>query len=291
MNPLDWKGPEFLALYLPLLLGGFIAVVMLRWRMRTPDGDPLRDSPRLDVDTYELALLQHDSGPVDAAVASLLHRGDLALEDGKPRAVRHPLEADPFERAVYGAVRQGAATLTQVRDMLRAEHERLRERLVRKGLLLDEGTRTQAWLVPVLVYGLILALGFTKLYLGFTRHKPSTFLFLALCPATLCAFFLLVMRPRNSRLGDKTLAALKQQHAALRTAVSSEGAGKLVGSRDLALAVGLFGVTVLSTAAFADLRNYLAPPSSDGGGGGDGDGGGDGGSCGGGGCGGCGGGD
>jgi uncharacterized protein (TIGR04222 family) len=230
-------------LYVPLLLGGFVAAVVLRWRMRKPDGDPLRDGPRLDVATYELALLRSANGPVDAAVASLVHRGDLAIEQGKLRALRSPLKADPVEQAVYAAVQQGRTTPERVRATLSVEHERLHQQLVRKGLLMDSGMRARAWLVPVLLYGLILLLGLVKLYLGFTRHKPSTLLFLCLCSGLLSMFFLVAMRPRVSRLGDKTLRALTKRHAGVAGVAGAAAMGEAAGVEVAAAAAGVAAAT------------------------------------------------
>ena len=40
MNPLNWSGPEFLALYVLLLVLSLKAGVALRWGLRQPGGPP-----------------------------------------------------------------------------------------------------------------------------------------------------------------------------------------------------------------------------------------------------------
>ncbi len=107
--------------------------------------------------------------------------------------------------------------------------------------------------------------------------------------------------PRRTRRGDKALAKLRADNAALRTTAKADGAWGTMSSPSVAMAVALFGTGMLAASGMGDLRAYLVPPGrGDGtvdygggvdGGGGDSGGGGDGGSsCGGGGCGGCGGG-
>ncbi len=40
MNPLEWNGPRFLLLYVPLLVLTFIGAAVLRRRRRPPGGEP-----------------------------------------------------------------------------------------------------------------------------------------------------------------------------------------------------------------------------------------------------------
>jgi uncharacterized protein (TIGR04222 family) len=268
LNPLDWSGPEFLGVYVPLLLVGFFVALGLRGRLRLPDGEPLPSSVRLD--PYELALLNDVDGPVNAAVASLVHRKGLLLEDGKLRPGELPSDAAPFERAVHGATVAGYTSLEAIREQVGAHTERLREKLERQGLLVGGEHLFAIRAQPALLYGLILLLGLAKLGVGISRGRPVGFLLFFVLVGSL-GLWVFLRRPHRSQRGDATLVALKDEHQPLRTAVSSEGALEAVGSRDVALAVGLFGASVLSMSGYQPLRQYLAVPGSVMGGGGGGD--------------------
>jgi uncharacterized protein (TIGR04222 family) len=259
MNPLDWSGPEFLGVYVPALLVGFFVALGLRLRLRLPDGEPLASRGRLD--PYELALLNDANGPVNAAVASLVHRKGLLLEDGKLRPGELPSDAAPFERAVHGAAVEGYTSLDSIRTQVEAHTERLREALGRQGLLVSGEHAFALRAQPALLYGLLLLLGLVKLGVGVSRDKPVGYLFFTLLVGGL-GMLVFLMRPHRSQLGDATLAALKEDHQPLRTTVSSEGTLEAVGSRDVALAVGLFGASVLSLTSYQSLRQYLAVPAS-----------------------------
>src|SRR5262249_37307681 len=156
-------------------------------------------------------------------------------------------------------------------------------------LLVSDGAAWAARGVTVLPMVALLVLGLMKINVGVSRGRPVGFL-VVLCVLTgIVALALLIKRPHRSRRGDRALARLKGENAALRHAPRS--LSTRVSADDLALAVALFGTAVLVGGPLADLRTALMPPPSAGGG--DcgsscGGGGGCGGGCGGGGCGGCG---
>src|SRR5207244_1758807 len=112
------------------------------------------------------------------------------------------------------------------------------------------------------------------------------------------AFF--ATRPHRTRRGDLVLSRLKHENAALEFA--AKRSGRMLSDGDLAMALGLFGMSILAAGPLANAYRALQPPKpastswssscSSGaacGGAGCGGGGGCGGGCGGGGCGGCGG--
>jgi uncharacterized membrane protein YgcG len=141
-------------------------------------------------------------------------------------------------------------------------------------------------------------LGVLKLGVGLWRDRPVGFLLMVLLFASMIGYGMLGSQPRRTRKGDKALAKLRADNAALRTTAKADGAWGTMSSGSVAMAVALFGTGLLAASGMGDLRTYLMPPGSGGGAdvdvGGDSgsdSGGGDGGSsCGGGGCGGCGGG-
>jgi hypothetical protein len=139
----------------------------------------------------------------------------------------------------------------------------------------------------------VLLVGITKLAIGVQRDKPVGFLIAILAGAGLTTLVFL-WPPFRSRRGDLLLAKLRQEKKELQASVQDHP--EEMAGADLSLALGLFGVGVLTHTSMLGLRDGLAPQrraadgggGSDGGGGGCGDGGG--GGCGGGGGGGCGGG-
>jgi uncharacterized protein (TIGR04222 family) len=291
MNPLDWQGPEFLSLYVPLLAGGFLVALTVRYLLRLPAGPPLWLGKRTE--PYEVAALDDPGTLIEAVVASLLHRNVLRLADGKiVTGDAPPADAAAIERSVFECVATGSTTMEDLRRALGPDIEHYRRRLSQKGLVVDDFRAAPLRLVPSLVYGAVLLLGVAKIFVGLSRDRPVVFLVLLTLAGAL-GFLVLARRPWRTRLGDATLRALQEEHQPLRTTAMAGNASQVLNGRDLALAVGLFGPSLLIPMGYGDLRHVLRPASS-GGGVGDSSSSSDSGSsdssCGGGGCGGCGGG-
>jgi uncharacterized protein (TIGR04222 family) len=286
MNPLDWQGPEFLSLYVPLLVGGFLAALLLRYHLRQPAGEPLPLGRRPD--PYEVAALDGPNTLIEAAVAALFHRKALRVENLKlVTGEELPADAAPIERAVFQRVAAGSTSTHELRQALSADIERYRQRLSQKGLVLDEYRAAPVQIVPTVAYGAVLLLGLLKIFVGLSRDRPVLFLVLLTGLAAL-GFLVLGKVPWRTRLGDATLKSLREEHQALRTTTTAGGTSEVLNGQELALAVGLFGPAMLIPMGYGDLRQTLRPFSSgDAGGGGSSSGDS---SCGGGGCGGCGGG-
>jgi uncharacterized protein (TIGR04222 family) len=288
MNPLDWQGPEFLSLYVPLLAGGFLVALLVRHLLRLPAGPPLWFGKRTE--PYEVAALDGPDTLLEAVVASLLHRNVLRMEGSRiATGAALPADAAAIERSVFECAATGDVTLESLRRALGPDIEHYRQRLARRGLVLDDFRSPPTRLVPSLVYGAVLLLGVAKIFVGLSRDRPVVFLVLLTLVGAL-GFLVLGRRPWRTRLGDATLKALREEHQALRTTAMAGNNSQVLNSWDLALAVGLFGPSLLVPMGYGDLRQTLRPASS--GGGGDSSSSGDSGSSdgGGGGCGGCGGG-
>jgi uncharacterized protein (TIGR04222 family) len=285
MNPFDLPGPAFLLLYAAVFAAGLALAAFLRGRSRGPGPGPPSEPPALD--PYEMAYLA--DGPrraVDAALTRLVRDGVLRME-GRPRRLvcqgdlppgAHPLEKclRPSSRAKSGRIAE------ELRRRATAQMEPIRARLRKLGLVVGR----VPLLPPAVMLGVAL-FGLIKVVVGAARDKPVGFLVLA-CIGTVLVALKGFGRPvHRTRRGDRVLAQLKREHAALR-----ETAGARRGdlpSADLSLAVGLFGLGLLAKGPLTGLQTLLRPPSPPAGGG-DGVGGGcGGGGCGGGGCGGCGG--
>lgn len=266
MNPLDWQGPEFLSLYVPLLIGGFLVALLIRHLLRLPAGGPMYLSRRTD--PYEVAALDGPNTLIEAVVGALFHRNVLRL-DGQRIATGDalPTDAAPVERSVFECAATGDVTLAVLRRALIHDIEHYRRRLSQKGLVLDEFRAGPVRLLPSLVYGAILLLGVAKIFVGLSRDRPVMFLVLLVALGSL-GLLVLGSRPWRTRLGDATLKALREEHQALRTTAMAGGASQALDGRELALAVGLFGPAMLIPLGYSGLRQTLHPTSSGSSGGG-----------------------
>lgn len=260
MNPLDWQGPEFLSLYVPLLVGGFLVALLVRYLLRLPAGPPMWLGRRTD--PYEVAALDGPDTLIEAVAGSLFHRNVLRIE-GRRLATADALPADAaaIERSVFECAATGTVTMEDLRRALSPDIEHYRQRLSRKGLVLDNFRASPARLLPSLVYGAVLLLGISKIFVGLSRDRPVFFLVLL---TALGALGLLVLgsRPWRTRLGDATLKALREEHQALRTTAMAGDSSQVLNGQELALAVGLFGPAMLVPMGYADLRRTLQPASS-----------------------------
>ncbi|WP_224244917.1 TIGR04222 domain-containing membrane protein [Hyalangium gracile] len=262
MNPLDWTGPEFLSLYIPLLAGGLGVALLLRYFLRAPSGEPLLSAGRMD--PYEVAALHGSDTLIEAVTASLFHRRVLRV-DGDRLATGEtlPSNAAPIERSVFECVATGNMKLETLRRALSPDVQHIQARLMRKGLLVDDAQALKAQLYPLMAYGAVLLLGLTKVGVGLANDRPVVYLVLLLCLGSLGLLFLW-RRPWRSRLGDATLKALQSAHEPLRTTAMAGESSQALSGPDLALAVGLYGPALLIPMGYSDLRQVMHPPSASG---------------------------
>lgn len=292
MNPFDLRGPEFLLFFVVLAALVTCAAIFVRRRME----DAPREFDALS-DPYAIAYLR--AGALDAArtaAVSLAQRGLLAESDGKLAAADAPAgsaPSDSLERAILergDAAIGAAATDAAVEDVL----EPRRELLVRRGLLPTADERRTRILVACAAAALLAGVAIAKVVIALGRGRTNVgFLVVLGVVATLLAIWL-VLRPRRTPLGDRTVAHLMTLLGRAKDRAAQRPAD--VDAGELALLVAVYGAMAAPPAAFPAARALFFPPapqgsscgattvsscgSSCGGGGG----------CGGGGCGGCGGG-
>ena len=294
MNVLDFRGPQFLALYAALALAAVALALVFRRIMRGPAGPPPPEAHKLD--PCEIAAVA--GGPrlaVNTAVASLFRQGALTA-DSTSRSLQVSDLAfrptNPLERDVYHFINAAGK---------RAIHEVHRHvpglSAVRRptdiSLLLPPERRFGIALASAAPLLALLLLGVAKVFVGIDRNRPVTFLIVFCIATAVAAIILVATTPRRTRAGDRFIEEQKTRNVALRSTATT--APTSLGATDLALAMALFGPAVLASTELDPLRRTLVAnqstsscgsscsSSSCGGGGG--------GSCGGGGgCGGCGGG-
>jgi uncharacterized protein (TIGR04222 family) len=257
MNPLDLKGPDFLMAYVVLLAVAYGAARVWQSLQRTPLGTP--EPFELDLDPYEVAALQGTDAVAQTAVAALIQEGRLRTEGGDRLVVGGKLasSAHPIERAVYQTVTSGGAGHAELRRAVETRMEKLEESLHRRGFLLRPEQEQRLKWTSLLVFTAAMALGVMKLLIGISRDRPVLFLAVLLCVAGFLGYASLVKsaKGRRSGRGEAALELLREKHQPLRMTVTSEGA--TLNGGHMALAVALYGGSVLATSTSADMRNAM----------------------------------
>ena len=283
-NPINFTGSEFLTFYITIGVMGIVLASWLRFSLRLPI-DTTSQHP--DLNTYEIASLAGGNNrTIMTAIASLVEQGYVEVVKEKlpfftfrttPQSklvLRGKIDniTEPVEKAVAQDILATDGDIKQVFQKSMKMKDSIRSRLQQLGLFLSDTQALKAQIYPSLIVFIILGLGLCKIYVGISRDKPVGFL--SICMWALLAYgFRIFVKPYRSRYGDRIFNDLTNRSQDLINSSDSK----------LALAVALFGATVLTAdSALADLHQMLA--STTGVGGGDG-----GGGCGGGGCGGCGG--
>lgn len=293
MNPLDYKGEQFLVFYIQACLVVIVLAWCLRWILRGP-GRPPGSHETEDLDAYEIAAISGgERGAIRAAVASLFQRGVLIAGVGAKGIARGALplrQGHPLEVAVLSAVSEnGESDYTDVERRTKELASQVRSRPESLGLLLTASQEIGAWLSPLFLTLLVPLLGLIKIGVGLERHRPVSFLVI-LVIISLFIFVVMFRRLNGStRAGNAFLKQSQKERAALKS--TCEVSSLTLTPADVALAFALFGAPALSGGTLSRLRTWYTPPVNSGSGscsssgcGGSSCGGG----CGGGGCGGCG---
>jgi uncharacterized protein (TIGR04222 family) len=287
-NPFNWMGPDFLKFYLVLFPCSFATAALLRWSLRQTA--ELKGVAAPELDAYSVAYLNQGKVlAVNAAITSLIDQKVLTADPSAKALVAKselPPNAHPLEKRIYEeAAEPGGAKITNVRIGARPLVEIIASQLQEYGLVVSDSLASKMLWWPLMLASIAPLIGIIKIVIGIARDKSTGFL-IALCLisiiASVAAF---ARRPLRTRAGDAALNKLRAQHFELKHIPGYIG----LPSTELALALGLFGMTTLAGTTHADLRKTLQPATSAGTGCGSSCGSGCSGSCGGGGCGGCGG--
>jgi uncharacterized protein (TIGR04222 family) len=258
-SPLDWKGPDFLLLYMVAL------IVAAIWCGRRADRALARFDGRGDenLDPFEMAFLSAGPGRVvQLAITRLIHAGLLdwvpsgnkavlkATSEGAPGAL-HPAEQLLLDKASMARGLPVGEAGKAIAPAMRS----LEVVLATRGLRPTAEERKRAAFGVVIPLVVLFVLGLAKLLIGLEREKPVLFL-VALLFVT---FFLMVMFAgsvgRLTPSGQTVLTNLRARNEAKRriaTAADGEGLPLLSGS------VALFGPSVLaSVPLFAPIHTEL----------------------------------
>ncbi|HEX8701777.1 MAG TPA: TIGR04222 domain-containing membrane protein [Myxococcaceae bacterium] len=269
MNPLNWTGEQFLTLYLPLLVVGFIWAKSLTRPPYKLHGDVLDIGKSLE--PFEVALLRGVGPFRDAVAASLVHRGVFEVEGTELVASKKQrTDMTSLEKSVVRASGGQPLSRTLLATTLQAEVARMREKLIQKNLLYSEDEARARRKLPLIGFSAVLVLGIAKLGVGIVRERPVGILIVALIFGLIGWVLLLQLKKGRTPLGNRVLSALASEHTALRTTATTEGSLPTLSGPEVALAVALFGTTALATTQMAPMRQYLQtpPPAASSGGGG-----------------------
>ncbi|MBY0304476.1 MAG: TIGR04222 domain-containing membrane protein [Sphingomonas sp.] len=271
----DLPGGAFLALYGALFVVAITASFVLARVMR-PEG---RAIPESDPDA--LAYLTGGRARMaESLVASLLEAKALMMEgSNRLRIVAQPSDARPAGRAILAL--PSPASWAAVARAARAPAAAVEQKLIRSGLMIDKADMMPLRLWQAAPFLLLIGFGAIKWQIGVARDKPVGFLAALLVVTLVLALIRMLAVDRRTKGGLAALSTAKERFERLRRAPAAGEA---------ALAVALFGTTVLAGSALSDFHRMRAASGGDAGvasdsGSSDGS---SGGGCGGGGCGGCG---
>jgi uncharacterized protein (TIGR04222 family) len=260
-NPFDWMGPDFLQLYMVLFAVAYLLGWGLRYRLKVPLPGNV---PAANLDPYEVTYLI--AGPrrtVEAAVAELVRQGALALgPTGQlaPSAASYSGRHD-FERRVFQLVPRFGVSFLALLGSAGFALKSVEQSLIAKGLVMAEPAWRRATLVPLAVCALPIVAGAVKVSIGVSRDRPVGDL-IGLCVlSAIVSLVSFARRPYRSRYGDGVYRDLTARYAFLQGAsMDSIVANAGPDSDDFAIAVGLYGTSILADTTFAALSMMMEPP-------------------------------
>lgn len=261
MNPLDLRGPEFLAFY--LLVVGLVAGAL--WALRRSHEGGL--VPRLDVsDPFLLAFLRGGNAEmVRIALFSLVDRGLLTLSpSGAELSLADPQAPEkvrrPFERALllrFTQPRPAAKVLNE--SSLATDDLGYQATLETLGLLPDPAQKARRFLLFALGALALGGLAATKVLVALSRgHSNVGFLILLAVGALILLASILF--PRRTTLGSWALQDIQNLTQPLRNRAATLQPGG--GTAEAVLLAAVFGLSSLPTSTFAYLKTLFPVANS-----------------------------
>jgi uncharacterized protein (TIGR04222 family) len=251
-GPLDWRGPDFLSLYLPLLAAGLMLSTGLRLWQRW-QRDPARGFSPGEPPVWQLAYLRGGPrGVVDAAAAQLHEEGFLGWDASSKTLLRQRPDA-PDDALLRNLLPNLCGKPSQ---WARAEKagpvQQVREALVRQGGWHAPEEARRIAFQSALPMWLLAGFGTAKIAIGLLRDRPVALLVFLVIATVVAALLFHFKRPGITRAGRALLRAQKARHA-LTLRAPRKG--------QLALAVALIGTGVLAGTALAGYHELRQPPS------------------------------
>jgi len=241
-------GPLFLVAYVAAAYGCF--QLAGSWARKLAEISSGRTSSQ-PLSTYHLALLKGDRRrALLTSFVRLESVGALKI-DGQakpPTLIRlgDPRTDDPFEAAILSSLGRAInlADLTKTPSVV-GRLDLLEQELDEHDLLVSRTLKAgHAWRLRWLYFPLF-GVGLLRLLMGVNAGRPVLLLVIAM--VLMAVFAAATMDgPRLNSRGQKLVEDYEIRNAALKSSAESTGKGQL-GSEDLALAMALFGTSVLAT--------------------------------------------
>lgn len=266
LNPFDLPGPQFLLLYVALL----IAACFIAWRVRKRLLWTLSQlyEHAITLDAYEAAYLRGGAElAADTAIATLVQSKALQFSAATGmisviaggRSGNHPIEQSVFKTVSTGAARD----LNAVRSIAKQDAERLSARLIELGLIPTAEQAEKAARIPAYIIWAVLAFGVVKIVIGYLRDRSVTFLFILCIITWLIGRGFRKAKPERTHLGDRVLKQIKEQNAALE--YTAKWKPQMLAAGDVSLALALFGIeaVVFADDSWTQLRGAMMPARPD----------------------------
>ncbi|CAN5445212.1 TIGR04222 domain-containing membrane protein [soil metagenome] len=248
-DPLNWSGPEFLALFIGLL-AAIVGINLIVRTLLRGGSMPVEDT----LTPSELGYLQGGKHRLFLTVMTdLVRRGHLKttpnqILPGTPL----PRDENSLEREVVEQLQSRG--LKKAATFVTIDTKPLHESLAERGLLVSSGRGSMIVLLNVIPLLVLLGFGIAKINVGIARDKPVTFLVI-LCVVTFFIIMATTFKPFLTASGRRLLKERRRHHIGLRG-----GANDFNDSNpQVPLAVALFGVAALELGAFGDLRTLMKP--------------------------------
>lgn len=263
---LNLPGPWFIAAYLALGVVALMSRPLFRQLCRAVGAADSSGAPASRMTVHEEACLAAGARracEVAATTLALRHCVQAAPDGRSLQAVgERPTGANELERAVFDSIRKDG-TLVPVSAAGQAALQRCTDSLSARGLLHAAGSprmRCQRIAAGLPLFALA-AVGVAKIAIGLQRDRPVGILVALVIVTLAILWFSKGPATARTKLGDKTLEVLHKRNAALKTTLLRRA--DHVAEADVALAVALFGLSVLAGGPLDWLAVAAAPPPSD----------------------------
>jgi len=255
---LDLPGPEFLGVFIPILGVAWILGSIARSRIKPAVGASTAEPELTSIEVAYLA-----GGPrlaLAALVTSLAQRKAISF-DARTRSVTVVAESVTSEnyygQRLYTRMGKDERTLESLEDDANQVFADLPERLKRVGLLVADERRWIPQATIIAIMGAALAVGVMKVAIGLSRGRPVSILLVVIGLGVVGLVKLLAHLPERSSRGDDVLKRLRHRSAGLE--LSTAQRPERLAPNDLALAVALYGPSMISVGPVAVLAQALRP--------------------------------
>jgi len=255
---LDLPGPQFLGVFIPILAVAWILGSIAR-RMIKPGGRASTEVPELT--SIEAAYLAGGSRLALAALMTSLAQRKAVSFNARTRGVTVVAETVTSENyyggRLYTRMGRDERTLESLEDDADQVFADLPERLKRLGLLVADDRRWIPQATILAIMGAALAVGVIKVAIGLSRGRPVSILLVVIGLGVVGLVRLLAHLPERSSWGDDVLKRLRHRSAGLE--LSTAQRPERLAPNDLALAVALYGPSMISVGPVAVLAQALRP--------------------------------